>query len=76
MFVPEINIKVGCWYLRHLIGRWKGDITKGLQSYNQGAGRVARSPEAGLWYAAGVLRHKAEFDKIINAAAGNDQAAV
>lgn len=72
MFLPEINIEVGCWYLSHLIGRWKGDVAKGLQSYNQGFSRVTRSPEAGLWYAEGVLRHEVEFDKLI-AATGNDQ---
>jgi soluble lytic murein transglycosylase-like protein len=72
MFVPGPNIRVGCWYLRHLIARWDGDVTKGLQSYNQGFTRVKRQPVFGLWYAEGVRKHKAKFDELISAGRSNE----
>ena len=38
--VPEINIKVGCFYLDYLIKRYGGEETAALAAYNAGAGNV------------------------------------
>lgn len=76
MFIPNINIIVGCWYLRHLLSRCKEDVTKALQSYNQGFSRVKKDPNAGLWYAEGVLKHKEQFDKIISTGSADPKESV
>lgn len=39
LFEPEINIRVGCWYLRYLMDRF-GDQTVALMAYNAGPSRV------------------------------------
>lgn len=39
--VPEINIKMGCWYLKYLIDMYKNTDTA-LAAYNGGMGNVSR----------------------------------
>jgi peptidoglycan lytic transglycosylase len=38
---PEINIRYGCWYLRHLLDKY-GSLEKALAAYNGGQGNVDR----------------------------------
>jgi soluble lytic murein transglycosylase len=38
---PEINVRYGSWYLRHLLDRY-GDTEKALAAYNGGQGNVDR----------------------------------
>ncbi len=38
--VPDINIKIGCFYLDYLKERYGGDETLALAAYNAGAGNV------------------------------------
>jgi soluble lytic murein transglycosylase len=43
LFEPEINIRYGCWYLRHLIERFDGHpnaVDLALAAYNAGQGTV------------------------------------
>lgn len=42
LFVPEVNIRIGCWYLSKLINQYDGDINKALAAYNAGSGNVAK----------------------------------
>lgn len=42
LFKPELNVRLGAWYLRFLIDRWDGNINKAIASYNAGEGNVAR----------------------------------
>lgn len=37
---PEINIRMGTWYLKYLQGRYDGDLRLALAAYNSGPGRV------------------------------------
>lgn len=37
---PEINIQIGCWYIRNLINQF-GDINTALAAYNAGSGNVS-----------------------------------
>lgn len=41
LFDPEINIQMGCWYLRFLMDRFDGNIETVLAAYNAGHGRVS-----------------------------------
>jgi soluble lytic murein transglycosylase len=37
---PEINIELGCWYLRYLLDQFEGDYILALAAYNGGIGNV------------------------------------
>ncbi len=39
---PEINIRYGCFYLRHLLDRYGGNEVAALAGYNAGTGNVDR----------------------------------
>ena len=38
---PEINVRYGCWYLRHLLDRY-GSESRALAAYNGGQGNIDR----------------------------------
>lgn len=40
LFVPETNIKYGCWYLGYLMKRFDGDLTCTTAAYHSGQGTV------------------------------------
>ena len=42
LYNPEINVRYGAWYLRHLLQKY-GDEQDALAAYNAGAGAVSRS---------------------------------
>ncbi len=42
LYQPEVNIRLGSWYLRYLVDRWDGDQDKAIASYNGGDGNVSR----------------------------------
>jgi soluble lytic murein transglycosylase len=37
---PEINVRYGAWYLRHLLDRYDGDLPTALAAYHAGQGNV------------------------------------
>ena len=39
LYDPEINIKMGCWYLNNLIEQF-GNVDTALAAYNAGSGNV------------------------------------
>jgi soluble lytic murein transglycosylase len=47
LYVPELNVRYGAWYLRHLLDRY-GDERTALAAYNAGQANVDR------WKAEGV----------------------
>ena len=40
LFEPENNIKIGTWYLRHLLDTFDNNLTNALAAYNAGPGNV------------------------------------
>jgi soluble lytic murein transglycosylase len=54
LYDPEINVRYGSWYLRHLLEKYGGDLRKALAAYNGGQGNVDR----GIQYA--ETRHYVE----------------
>jgi len=42
IYVPEVNISLGCYYLKQLIDSYDGDITLAVTAYNGGAGNVGK----------------------------------
>jgi soluble lytic murein transglycosylase len=47
LYDPELNVRYGSWYLRHLLDKYGGDLRKALAAYNGGQGNVDR----GIQYA-------------------------
>jgi soluble lytic murein transglycosylase len=45
LYDPELNVRYGSWYLRHLLGKYDGDLHKALAAYNGGQGNVDRGVE-------------------------------
>ena len=42
LYDPELNVRYGAWYLRHLLDTFGGDVRKALAAYNGGRGNVER----------------------------------
>lgn len=42
IFNPEVNISLGCFYLKQLIDYYDGDITLAITAYNGGSGNVGK----------------------------------
>jgi len=42
LYDPEINIKMGCWYLNYLLKYYNGDLQLALVAYNGGQGNVSK----------------------------------
>ncbi len=40
LYVPEVNIRFGCWFLRYLLDRYDNVVETALCAYNAGPGRV------------------------------------
>ena len=57
IFNPEINIKMGTWYLNHLINEM-GDVNLAIISYNAGIGNVSR------WLNEGTITPESDFSEI------------
>ncbi len=47
LFEPEINIRIGCWYLAYLSDMFDGDLNKTFAAYNAGPGNVKEWIEDG-----------------------------
>lgn len=39
---PELNVRYGSWYLRHLLDKYEGNVETALAAYNGGQGNVDR----------------------------------
>ena len=63
LYVPELNVRYGAWYLRHLLDRY-GDVRLALAAYHAGQGNVDR------WRAQGVgvqfPETRAYVDKVLH----------
>jgi soluble lytic murein transglycosylase len=53
LYDPEINVRYGAWYLRHLLDRYDGDERTALAAYNAGQDNVDRwlAAHSGIRYA-------------------------
>lgn len=45
LFRPETNVKLGTWYLGHLLEQWSGDVAMAVAAYNGGPGNLGRWTE-------------------------------
>lgn len=46
---PEVNIKLGCWYLNSLNTQFNGNTALTVAAYNAGLGKVKEWAAAGTW---------------------------
>ncbi|MEG2583466.1 MAG: lytic transglycosylase domain-containing protein [Oscillospiraceae bacterium] len=40
LYIPEVNIKIGCFYLSHLLELYDGNVETAVAAYNGGLGNV------------------------------------
>ena len=46
---PEMNIRLGCWYLKDLEQEFDGNLPVMMAAYNAGRGKVNQWIQAGQW---------------------------
>jgi soluble lytic murein transglycosylase len=49
LIIPEVNIKLGTWYLNNLLLEFQGNVILGLAAYNGGRGNVRQWLGKGIW---------------------------
>jgi soluble lytic murein transglycosylase len=49
LFEPDFNIRLGCWYLAHLLHEFQGNLPTALAAYNSGRGRVKQWLDEKIW---------------------------
>jgi soluble lytic murein transglycosylase len=49
LYDPDINVRVGSWYLRHLLQQFKGNLPIALAAYNGGSGNVQKWIAESRW---------------------------
>ena len=49
LYNPELNIRMGAWYLSYLLLMFEGELTRALAAYNCGASNVRRWVNNGTW---------------------------
>lgn len=49
LFEPDYNLRLGTWYLAHLIGEFQGNLPAALAAYNGGRHNVEAWLGRGLW---------------------------
>ena len=69
LYDPEINVRYGSWYLRHLLDKY-GSVEEALAAYNGGQGNLDR----GIRYAEtrAYVAHVLELRQIYRRAYGSD----
>jgi len=55
IFRPDLNIRLGAWYLRHLLDYFDGDLDYAVAAYNGGPGNV------NAWKENTLIQEKADF---------------
>lgn len=58
---PEVNIKIGCFYLDYLLKRYSGSETAALAAYNAGAGNVDEWLKSTVFSDDGITLKKCPF---------------
>ncbi len=73
LYDPEINVRYGSWYLRHLLDKY-GTVQRALAAYNGGQGNIDR----GIEYAEtrAYVAHVLELRAVYRRTWGDDLAAV
>ena len=57
LYNPEINVRYGSWYLRHLIDHYDGELDAALAAYNAGQSNVDRWRREGVGIQFSETRH-------------------
>lgn len=61
LFIPEINIRIGCWYINKLKEQFKNDLILVLAAYNGGSGNVSKWLKDYRYSSDGVILEKIPF---------------
>lgn len=65
--LPQLNVRVGSWYIAWLLQQFEGDEMLALRAYNVGIGTVKRGedPLAGVEYAKKVQERAEAFSRLL-----------
>lgn len=66
LFLPEINIEIGCWYLNRLIHQYDGNADTALAAYNAGSGNVSKWLNNMQYSRDGSVLHEIPFPETKN----------
>ncbi|MGL4736647.1 MAG: lytic transglycosylase domain-containing protein [Cellulosilyticaceae bacterium] len=61
LFDPEVNIRIGVWYIARLIKQYAGDVNMALTAYNAGSGNVAKWRSNSAYSTDGTNLHTTPF---------------
>lgn len=61
LFDPEVNIRIGVWYIARLIKQYSGDVNMALTAYNAGSGNVAKWRSDSTYSLDGINLHTIPF---------------
>lgn len=62
LYAPELNVKIGYWYLQRLITHYKLDLWNALRAYNAGIGRIRKDGKISVQYADRILAYSYLID--------------
>ncbi len=66
LFDPEINIKIGCWYINKLNDQFEGQQDTVLSAYNAGSGHVSGWLDDESYSHDGMTLHSIPFEETNN----------
>jgi soluble lytic murein transglycosylase len=61
LYEPDINIRLGCWYLRNLLNEFNQDAELAIAAYNGGSGNVKKWLEDSNYSSSGKSLDKIPF---------------
>lgn len=66
LFNPDVNIRIGCWYLNSLQKEFDGNILLAITAYNSGSGRVKQWLNDKKLSSTGKFLERIPFDETDN----------
>lgn len=61
LYDPDYNLKIGCWYLAHLLKQFDGDQVLALAAYNGGQSNVMKWLQENQWTGEHQTLHQIPF---------------
>ncbi|MCG0277762.1 MAG: lytic transglycosylase domain-containing protein [Thermanaeromonas sp.] len=61
LFEPDYNLRLGTWYLAHILREFKGNLPATLAAYNAGSEKVKEWLDGGVWSGSTADLHRVPF---------------
>ena len=63
LYDPSINIKLGTYYIKHLLNKYDNNTALALAAYNSGMGRVKEWVKEGVWDGSAQMTKNIPYDE-------------